>query len=124
MLIMMKRDWAYDLIPGSTRRTLPKGLPFDVAPEVANQAIAEGAAERVVVAFADTAADLAEDTDVVDGSNGNEGEGAGEGDDAGEDEGSDGADQATAPAAAVAPTASRSRKTAAVPAPADPVEPA
>lgn len=115
MLVKMKRDWAYDLIPGSTRRTLPSGLEFDVAPEVAAQAIAEGAAEVVVVTFA-AAADSPDGSDLT-------GEGTGDG---------EGADPAPAPEPA--PAAARTKKSAAapptaeqaaaVPAPAEPVEPA
>jgi len=134
MLVKMKRDWAYDLIPGSTRRTLPSGLEFDVAPEVAMQAIAEGAAEAVVVTFA-AAPESPDGSDLTgEGTGGGEGADQGTGGDAGagEGEGDGGADQAPALAPPPAPAA-RTKKSAAapapapaaaVPAPAEPVEPA
>lgn len=131
MQIRMLATWAYDVVPGQIRRTLPAGQIFDEPMEIAQAAIDAGAAERIVamapiaddVAPAEVDPDLDGDRDDDRDGDDQAGDQPGAGDNPGADDGQPLRDPQVASPAPVAP--GRSRKTApVVPAPADPVEPA
>lgn len=128
MQIRMLDTWAYDVVPGQIRRTLPAGQTFDEPVEIAQAAIDAGAAERIVAiaAIVDQVdpAEVDPDLDAGD-ADGDDGADAGDGE-TGSEGGAGESEPAPVPAApepvAAKPGRGRAPVTA-IPAPAEPVEP-
>lgn len=125
MQIRMLDTWAYDVVPGQIRRTLPAGQTFDEPVEIAQAAIDAGAAERLVAM-----APIVDDVDLVEvdadleSGDGDQDDGEPGSDSDGDDPGDAGpAPVPATPEPAPAKPGRGRTPVAAIPAPAEPVEP-